>query len=140
MSLKNSSRSESGGGAESLAVRIERALASLRKVELNLRTLQLNRLPALAASLALAASDLETLHALLPLADPHKPLAAALRSRVEKLGAAGRRVCALHAAAESFHAGLALARDKEAAAYDSQGAVHGRSGARRFPHALSTQG
>ncbi len=141
MSLKDRAISEPGvRRVESLAVRIDRALASLGAAELNLRKLQLSRLPATADSLALAAADLESLRRLVPLPESHTRIEAALRPRMEKLGCASRRVCALYAAAKGFHAGLALAREREAAAYDALGTVHGLSGSRRSPHGLETQG
>lgn len=141
MSPKGSANLESGNKcAEALWIRIDRALASLGEAEMNLRQLRASRLPAMAESLASAASELEALRLLLPAGEFDKGIYLALRSRIGELGHVSGRVCALYAAASGFHAGLALVREKEAAGYDALGAVHSLPHACRIPHSLETRG
>jgi hypothetical protein len=145
MSPKDIAKSGAGcGAAESVAVQIDRALASLGNAESNLRELRSSSLDEMVQALALAASDLETLHSSLAAqrSSPKEGRRAdgALRARVNKLRRASSRVCALYGAARAFHSGLALIRRMEAGAYDARGKVCGRTGGSSLPHRLETKG
>lgn len=145
MSLKDISGPRAGREAgESVAVHIDRALASLGEAETNLRNLQSSRLPEMASALAMAASDLDSLRLSLSASDSPpqqgKRIGAALRDRMKKLGYASSRVCALYGAARAFHAGLALIRRSEAGAYDARGEICRTNAGCLLPHRLETKG
>lgn len=141
MSQEDVSKSGIGGKtAEPVAVRIDRALVSLGKAEINLRNLHSRSLPEMAGALAMAASDLESLRgAFFPL-EPGRRADVTIRTRLKKLEYATGRVCALYGAARRFHEGLALVRKMEAGAYDARGEVRGMTSSRLFPHRLETRG
>lgn len=145
MNLKDISRPRAGReAAESVAVQIDRALASLGEAETNLRNLRSGRLPEMASALATAASDLDVLRLSLSASDSlprqGKRISPALRDRMKKLGCASSRVCALYEAARAFHAGLALVRRSEAGAYDARGEVCHTTAGCLLPHGLETKG
>lgn len=123
-----------------VAVCVERALHSHDEAEQHLRNLQLSQLPAMGKSLERAAADMESLQLLLSTLPPGRSLTAALRSSMERLRYKSSRVCALFAAAQNFHAGLALVRATEASGYDALGELRGLSEARLLPHRLETRG
>ena len=142
---KHISTVENGSGRrELLAVRIEKALATLGNVETELRQLRLSRLHGMADSLAAAAADIESLRSFLPAAASNESIHghsnAAIRARLEKLGHLGRRVCALYEAAQQFHAGLARVRAQDSEAYDALGTVRVLCDSQPSLGALETRG
>jgi hypothetical protein len=141
MRQKGRSRPERGDGClEFVVARIEQALASLGKAEMNLRNFRMNRLSQVAESLLTAAADVELLRLAVPAAGADVRNAAAVRARVKRLGYAAGRVSALHQAANDFQAGLMLARKQEAAEYDALGGVCGTPGYHILQHHLETRG
>lgn len=141
MSRKDISRSVTGcGPAASVAVQIDRVLASLGDAEISLRNLRSSRLPEMAEALALAAFDLQSLRLSLSNLEPDRPIGGALRARMQQLGYASSRVCVLYGAARKFHEGLALIRRTEAGAYDAHGEVRGMPVCSWLSHRLETQG
>jgi hypothetical protein len=145
MNLKDISGPRAGReAAESVAVQIDRALASLDEAETNLRNLRSSHLAEMASALATAASDLDALRLSLSASDTPprqgKRVSAALRDRMKKLGCASSRVCALYGAARAFHAGLALIRRSEEGAYDARGEICRTTAGCLLPHGLETKG
>jgi hypothetical protein len=141
MRHKGRSRSESGdGGQEFLVARIDRALASLGKAEINLINLRMSRLPEVAESLAVAAAEVEPLSGALLTASRGIRITALLRAQIQRLEYAAGRVSALHQAAKNFHAGLMLVRQGDMAQYDALGGVCGNPEFQISPHGLEARG
>lgn len=129
-----------GTSVTTVAACVERALRSHDEAEQHLRRLQLSQLPAMGRSLERAAADMESLHLTLSTMPSGGPLTPALRSSIQRLGYTSSRVGALFAAAQNFHAGLALVRATETGGYDALGEVNGVSEARLQSHRLEMRG
>jgi hypothetical protein len=141
MRQRGTSTLEHGDGCLEFVVdRIEQALASLAEAETNLRNLRVSCLPQVAESLAAASAGVESLRAVLPAAGDSVRNAAAVRARMKRLEYASGRVNALHQAANDFHAGLMLARQRELAEYDALGGVCGSPGCHVPQHCLEARG
>ena len=123
-----------------VAACVERALRSHDEAEQHLRRLQQSQLPAMGKCLERAAADMESLHLSLTTLRSGGPLAPALRSSIQRLSYTSSRVGALFAAAQNFHAGLALVRATETGGYDALGEVSGVSEVRLPSHRLEMRG
>ncbi len=141
MKQKYRSRSEARGPLGGvLAARMDQAIASLGKAEIELRNLRLSHLPEMADALSAAVADVEALRGTLPTPNQGDQLTAALQAQIKRMKYAAARVSALHRAAMDFHARLMRIRLSEVAEYDAVGAVCNASEFHAPQHCLEARG